>query len=404
MVSKSYIFRYTLANIGLWTALMAPVLIGMSSKLLPLYKEDTEQNLAIVLAVGAFVAMAANAIFGRLSDRTTARTGRRKPWIIGGSLAAFVGLLVIGWAEDVWTILAGWVVVQAGFNAALAALRALLPDQVPVSQRGTVSGFLGAAVGIGSLMAVTLANVGSISPFWGIVLPGIVGTPLILQFVFGLKEKPVRKNQVPDFDIKQLLGSLWVNPIKHPDFALAWISRFLTYIGIAMVITYQLLFVIRKFSLDQESAENIVNVNLAISTLILVAASFVGGWLSDKFKRRKVFVFLSALMMAGALYLLATATVIPVLFIAAAFIGFAQGVYGAVDLALVTDVLPNKKDAGKDLGVFNIADALPQTVAPAVAPLFLVINGPNNYTSLFVGVAIIAVLGALAILPVRGVR
>jgi len=85
--------------------------------------------------------------------------------------------------------------------------------------------------------------------------------------------------------------------------------------------------------------------------------------------------------------------------------GIGQGVYLAVDLALVTDVLPDREtDAAKDLGVFNIANALPQVIAPAIAPLFLAIGGPNNYVALFVAAATFAVLGAIAIWPVKGTR
>jgi MFS family permease len=236
------------------------------------------------------------------------------------------------------------------------------------------------------------------------VFPGIIGTVLILQFIFGLKERQLKKSEVPPFKLSQILGSLWVNPLKHPDFGWAWISRFLVFIGVATVITYQAFYIINRFGFTPEGAAGTVTVTLGISTLVLVAASFLGGWLSDKFRRRKLFVFLSSLVMVGALYMLATATDISTLYFASALIGLAQGAYAAVDLALVADVLPNKKDSAKDLGVFNIADALPQSIAPAIAPIFLAINGPNNYESLYIAIAVIAIVGALAILPVRGVK
>jgi hypothetical protein len=77
-----------------------------------------------------------------------------------------------------------------------------------------------------------------------------------------------------------------------------------------------------------------------------------------------------------------------------------------VDLALVTDVLPDKEGAAaKDMGVFNIANALPQSLAPAAAPLFLAIGGDgSNYTALFIAAAIAAALGALTVIPIKKVR
>jgi MFS family permease len=82
--------------------------------------------------------------------------------------------------------------------------------------------------------------------------------------------------------------------------------------------------------------------------------------------------------------------------------GLGFGMYVAVNLALVADVLPNKDNA-KDLGVFNIASALPFSIAPAIAPAVLALGG-GNYGVLYAVGGICAVLGAFAILPVRGVR
>jgi MFS family permease len=89
--------------------------------------------------------------------------------------------------------------------------------------------------------------------------------------------------------------------------------------------------------------------------------------------------------------------------VAMAIAGIGIGIYFAVDLALVADVLPNPRDAAKDLGVFNIAGALPQSIAPAIAPAILVI-GRGNYSALYVFAATCAALGALAILRVKKVR
>ena len=83
--------------------------------------------------------------------------------------------------------------------------------------------------------------------------------------------------------------------------------------------------------------------------------------------------------------------------------GLGFGVYVAVDLALAADVLPDKASAAKDLGVFNIAGALPFSIAPAVAPAVLAVAG-GRYGVLFTVAGVSALLGAAAILPVRAVR
>ena len=83
--------------------------------------------------------------------------------------------------------------------------------------------------------------------------------------------------------------------------------------------------------------------------------------------------------------------------------GLGFGVYAAVDLALVVDVLPDKDNAAKDLGLFNIAGALPFSIAPAIAPAILAITS-GSYGVLYAIAGLCAIIGAFAILPVKGVR
>ena len=85
--------------------------------------------------------------------------------------------------------------------------------------------------------------------------------------------------------------------------------------------------------------------------------------------------------------------------------GLGFGMYAAVDLALVVDVLPDKDNAAKDLGVFNMAGALPFSIAPGIAPAVLAIgSGSGSYGVLYAVAGVSAIIGAVAILPVKRVR
>ena len=66
-------------------------------------------------------------------------------------------------------------------------------------------------------------------------------------------------------------------------------------------------------------------------------------------------------------------------------------------------MLPDKDNAAKDLGLFNIAGALPFSIAPAIAPAILAISS-GSYSVLYAVAGICAIIGAFAILPVKGVR
>lgn len=403
-VKKSFIFKYTAATAGLFAALLTPVVIGLSLKLIAIDPVNATTNLSLVAGVGAFLAVVANPLFGRLSDRTTSRLGMRRPWLIGGGLVGLGGLLLIAVADTVPLILVGWSIAQIALNAALAALMAVIADQVPSKQRGTVSGFIGIAQGVGVLLGVGMAQLFNGSLFWIFLAPGLLGLFFLLLFALTLKDRRLIKSQQPAYNFKALILSFWTNPFKHPDFGWAWVSRFSILLSLSFVTTYQTFYLIRHLGIAEGDVTTFVFLGTIITIAILIFGSIIGGWLSDKFHRRKRFVWMSAFICGVGLYLLATGNSIGMFFIAAGVIGLAQGAYMAVDLALVTEVLPSKKDTAKDLGVINIANALPQSVAPAIAPIFLAINGPDNFTSLFIAAGVFAAIAAVAIFPIRAVK
>jgi MFS family permease len=91
-------------------------------------------------------------------------------------------------------------------------------------------------------------------------------------------------------------------------------------------------------------------------------------------------------------------------FVLEAFLGIAYGVYVGVDLALVVDVLPNPDDSGKDLGVFNIANALPQTLAPVLTGILAYVGAYPNFTLVLWVAGAAGLIGALVIIPIKKVR
>ena len=131
--------------------------------------------------------------------------------------------------------------------------------------------------------------------------------------------------------------------------------------------------------------------------------AWIGGWLSDRTSNRKAFVIAATVLFAIGIGLLSATSTVPMFYLVEILMGAGMGVYTAADTALVVDVLPNPDDSAKDLGVLNIANALPQSLAGLVGTMLLGIgNTPDgNYNALFVGAGVLAFLGALTILPVR---
>ena len=111
----------------------------------------------------------------------------------------------------------------------------------------------------------------------------------------------------------------------------------------------------------------------------------------------------ASIVFGVALFVIAIASGFSGFLVGMAIGGLGFGLYTAVDLALVADVLPDPATAAKDLGVMNIAGALPSSIAPAIAPVFLAVSN-GSYSVLYAVAGVCALVGALAILPVRRVR
>src|SRR5262245_1542580 len=140
-VGWGFIALYSLAYMGTWLALLSPVLVTLSLKVNALVgTAQGPASLGLVAGVGALLALVANPVFGKLSDRTTSRMGMRRPWMVLGLAGGAVGLFVVAIAPNIPVVLVGWCIAQLAFNALIAATVAVLPDQVPPHQRGLVSG------------------------------------------------------------------------------------------------------------------------------------------------------------------------------------------------------------------------------------------------------------------------
>jgi MFS family permease len=403
-VGWGFISLFALAYAGTWLALLTPVLVTIALKIRQLTPADAAENQSLVLAMGALFAMLGNPLFGRLSDRTTSRLGMRRPWLIGGMLAGCLALLMIAYAQTIAMVLIGWCLAQLAFNAVLAALLAVLPDQVPLSQRGTVAGILGICLPLGQVGGTFLVHSAAGSTPTSFMLPAAVGTTAVLLLALVLADRRLNVTPAPRPALMEVVSWYWVNPRRYPDFCWAWLSRFLLVLGTAFLNSYQPYYLIDKLGYSDAEITGLIFKGTLVQASVIVAFSIFGGRFSDAVRRRKVFVLAGASVYAAGLWIIAAADSFAVFLLGMATTGIGHGIYFAVDLALVTEVLPNRQhDAAKDLGIFNIANALPQSVAPALGAAILAFGG-GDYTWLFATAGGVALLGSFAILPVRSVR
>ncbi|MFG2669191.1 MFS transporter [Streptomyces sp. DT20] len=395
-----------LAQMGIFLAILTPVVVTLAlrvDEIVP--KGQRGAKLGTVMAVGAVLALVANPLFGALSDRTTSRFGRRRPWLLGGMSVGFAGLAVIAFGDTVSLLTLGWALAQLGCNAALAAVTSTIPDLIPEEQRARVSGFVGMSSALAMILGSLLANVFQDTLALAFLIPAALGLAAVCYLCTVMTDRPAAKGSFPPYGLREFGLSFWVNPRKHPDFSWNFVSRFLVFAGISAVTTYQVYFLEDRLGYSEDEVTGKMFLGTIIMVLMSVAGSVAGGFLSDRVGRRKPFVLGAAILIGVGLLLLAVAHSYALFLIALFFFGIGQGLYMAVDLALAAAVLPDPATSAKDMGVLNVANALPQSLVPIVAPAVLAIGGGNeNYTALFLLGGICAALGATAIQFVRAVR
>ena len=135
-VGWGFIALYTLAYISTSLMFIAPLLVTLALKVNSLVGiERAPDSLALVAGIAALLAMVGNPFFGKMSDRTSWRLGMRRPWMVIGLAGGSLGILIVALAPSIAVVLVGWCLAQLFFNALLAAMVAVLPDQVPAAQR-----------------------------------------------------------------------------------------------------------------------------------------------------------------------------------------------------------------------------------------------------------------------------
>ncbi|MGK5556530.1 MFS transporter [Actinomadura kijaniata] len=396
------------AQFGAYMAILTPVIVTLAVRVAQVAPGTRAASLGQVLSVGAVLALVANPLFGALSDRTTSRFGRRRPWLLGGMVVGLAGLLLVAVGGTVPLLTLGWAVAQLGVNATLAALTAIIPDQIPDRQRARVSGLVGMMTSVAMVGGAFVAQAVAGDALLMMAVPGVVGLLCVGWLVLVLRDAPADRAALAPYGPRTFLRSFWVNPLRHRDFGWNWLGRFMVYVGLASLTSYQTYYLVDRLGFTTEQAAGKVFLSTLVMTAATVVGSILGGTLSDRSGRRKPYVVFSAAVTGLALLTVALVDSLPLFLCAVALFGFGQGLYMAVDVALAAAVLPDPRESAKDMGVLNIANALPQSLVPIVAPALLALGGGDgqggNYSALFVTGAVCGLLGAFAVQLVRSVR
>lgn len=380
--------------------------LGVNAILLPAKVAELDPDgkagvIALLATSAMIVATLANVLFGALSDLTRSRWGRRTPWIVFGSIASAVMLVVVSAMPTVGALLFAWCVYQFFLNAIVAPLIAVIADQVAPRHRGTISSIyaLGYSAGLYGGQIV------------GAQFLGAIGPGFVLMAVLTLLSGPVaalliREKSSLSMPRRRLSRSMLLENFSFPrrnvrDYYLALFGKFLIMAAAFGISNYQLYILTDYMGLDESATAATVSlVSLCLMVTALVMAA-VAGPLADKLGTVKKPVI-------GAALLVAVGVLVP--FFAAepwsmvaygVIAGIGIGAFNAVDQALNVEVLPNPDTAAKDLGILNLANTGGQILGPLLAAAAI---SAVSYQLVFPVACVLALAGAVLILLIRSVR
>jgi len=395
-------------NFFMWQPLTTIVIQNQIDAVVPRANQGTAIGLAV--SVGGLFAMAIPPIVGAISDRLTTPIGRRRPVMIGATLLTLPGLLILATASNYPQIIVGYGWVQFFFNAAGAAFAGIIPDVVPAQDFGRASGFLATMVQLGSgagLFANTLFASAHLDRWIYLAFAVVMVLTLIPT---SLAAKGEGSQPLPPRVHMPLREAIYdfFKPMLGGDFAWVIFTRFFVSAGITAVAYY-----LNNFFRDVTGVGDPATFTsewFLVVLLVAIPFGLAGGYISDRTRRRKIFVFTSGAFQAfvALVFVIFFPTSLPIVFVAGAAYGVGYGLYYAVDWALACDTLPNRASSAKDMGLFHIALTLPQFVVPFFAgPALDHFNAvsPNlGYRVVFSSAIVLLAIGTVFVSRIRSVR
>jgi Na+/melibiose symporter-like transporter len=411
----------------LWQSLGTLIVPAMVEELVGSARKGTA--LAVLEGVGTLMAVVWQPMMGAVSDRTRSRFGRRRPFILGGTVADVVFLAALAISGSYWWLLVAYFLLQAASNTAQGPYQGLQPDVVPEDQRGTASGYYGLANLVGTLAGVVVVGlllnaVGQVGAVTSIAVL-LLATMLLTVTLVPDRVQPV---QEPFRSPWEVVRATFGTPWGHPSFLWLMASRLLILMGVFGLQSFALYFFGDAFFPHDPRAANTATV--AVEGLVLGLAILVtwpAAWLSDRVGRRALigagggmatagmlvllfsgYRWMPAVLVAPAAAVLHLPELVTQTLAAGILVGAGLGAFLSVDWALITDVVP-RAEAGLFFGFSNIATAGSGVIARFIAGFLLdrfnagphLLGLPGGYPVIFGAFVLWLLVGTLLVLKVR---
>jgi len=354
---KITVFGFAIA--ALWGSLHTFII----QQRLPYLVAESEGTLwfGVLTLAGSVIAMVVQPIAGAISDRSSFSWGRRRPYILLGTILAILFLPGIGLCGNYITFLIIYCLLQISCNVAQGPFQAFIPDLVPETKRGLASGVKSLLEFVGGITLVWVilnfmeryfTEQGGPWLWYALALLAFFMLGAMVATVLTVKERPGGDgSQLPL--LPTLSRSFKIDVKASPDFILFLVSRFLILTALITLQRY-----VYFFLMDVVGVANPVTVLkelLFAVGICMVIVVYPAGRLSDRIGRRPVVISSGLLGALGILLLFFSHSYGAIMF-CGALLGISSGAFMSSNWALATDLVPKGEEA-RYLGLTNLATA-----------------------------------------------
>jgi MFS family permease len=332
-----------------WTAVLGVLLQERVTALFPAAAGARAVHAyAVLAATGAFVAAVVQIVAGLLSDRVRARAGHRRLFYAVGVAVAVPALVALPAVSSLAWLWLAFIVLQLGMNVAGGPYQGIVGDYVEPERVGRASSVMSVCQFSGSVVGLVL----TILPIPHVLLGGALAA--CLTGGWWVTESYVARLPA----VRTAAEPLRIDR----NMSIVVLSRALIHVGFYTLFGFLFFFV--RESLGVHDARTTTGVLFLAFTLAGIGGAIAAGRPADRFDKRVV-ISVACAAIALAVGAFALAPSVPVAFVCAIGSGFAWGAFFTADWAIAYAVLPLAALASA-MGVWNLAVAIPQVVAPAI--------------------------------------
>lgn len=362
--------------------------------------------------VASVVSLGMPPLVGTLSDHTTGRFGRRRPYIAIGGLLLICSTPFLISSGTILIFLVGLTLLHVGNNILSPAYQSLVPDLVPKEQRGETSGYVGGMTILGNVVSLGLAAwllgginqnaysasvIRSRASIYYMAGAAALFVAILITLAF-VHEEPLAREQEESEEkffsrFARWFAHGWKAPWRSYNFIVVFLTRSSIMLGLALFMTY-----VEYYFARVQHITNFVQVTALVAVLALgggVVSGVVFGILSDRIKRRAPVVCAATLCMSltSLAFVVTSSNMITWLWPLGVLFGLGYGAYTSVDWALSVDALPSLEEAGEDLGLWNATANIPAIIAPLLGSL--IINVADRFGQIELGYRLVFLVASL---------